>query len=78
MNPGDYLIMKKNPNHFYAVKYCNDAGIFFGGICLYLKNKDDNTVILRVGNKDTEFGVRFLEDHFKKSHRINNLEKLGL
>lgn len=75
MKPGDYIIFNKSVSEDYAIKYCNDAGVYLGGVCLYLEDKDDATVIIRT-SVDTEFGRIFVRDHFKKSHRLDNLEKL--
>lgn len=76
MNPGDYLIMVKPVTEKYAIEYCQSAGLHVGGICFYVEDKDNYSAIVRVGNIHTEVGRGFIKDHFKKSSRMENLEKL--
>lgn len=75
MRPGDYITMVETLSDKYAIEYCNKAGIYFGGTFLYLRIKDQYTAIIRT-HVDTEVGVGFVEAHFKKSTRIDNLDIL--
>jgi len=75
MRPGDYIIMTKPVTEEFAIKYCKEAGVYLGGICLYLEDKDDYSAVIRT-NIDTEIGRGFIKEHFKKSHRKDNLDKL--
>lgn len=75
MRPGDYITMIEPLNEKYAIEYCDKAGIYFGGTFLWLGIKDQYTAIIRT-HVDTEVGIGFIEGHFKKSSRIDNLDNL--
>jgi len=77
MKPGDDIIMTKWPSSEFAIKYCEENGLYVGCIVSYIRN-DALSSYLKNGNIEFSVGVDFLDNYFKKNYRKQNLKKLLL
>jgi hypothetical protein len=81
MQSGHYYRMIKFPERImvndHAFNYCKNAGLNIGGV-YKVTGFDRYNVFLDVNNRKVELGITFFEQHFIRSYRNENLEKLGI
>lgn len=74
MKPGDSIIMIKFPTLKFAKEYCTENGLYVGCVCKYISMTTHHAMLET--HVKFDLGKNFLDQHFKKYLRLENLDKI--